>query len=182
MSYEIELVLLSDQQPGTDGIGKVGGRWPNNYQLSELATLSGLNKADIWQLLPERLRRSNGWRGRDYIEVAELLGFNTTPRFVKFEEDTPWPCLLRLRLTKEVLAAESKRLQLETGNPSKKATDYWYTVVYNQGHVYEVSPAPGQRPVKSLEDWLFDVGHHYRITSMLSFYLSEKLVFTAKDF
>jgi hypothetical protein len=136
-SYEIELVRSE-----TD----------SDYHISMLATVTGLPKQEIWEKLPEHLKKANSWRGSSFGEVARLLGYNTNLRFIKFDPETPWPCILRVQVPDE------------WGWKGK-----WWALVYNQKVVYDVHNRPALRYI---EHWL-DEHPGCRITSMLQVWISD---------
>jgi len=135
-AYEIELVCSE-----TD----------SDYHLALLATITGLEKQEIFGKLPAELTRAKSWRGRSFIEAACAVGFNVNPRFIKFDPATPWPCIMRVHVP-----------------DAWGWKGCWWALVYNQGIVYDVSTGNPH----SLEWWQ----RHYpgcRITSMLQIWISD---------
>ena len=130
--YEIELVAsnLSD----------------GDYLLALLATVTGLPKAEIWERLPEHLKKTGGWRGSSFIEVARLLGYNCNRQFVPFDARTPWPCILRCQTP-----------EIKNG---------WWALAYANGLVYD--------PSGGWADYFDEFVRIYpqtRITSMLQIWI-----------
>ncbi|RSK29861.1 hypothetical protein [Hymenobacter metallilatus] len=134
--YEIELVA---SETDTD------------YHEALLATITGLPKAEIREKLPEPLRQAKGWRGSSFGEVARLLGYNTTPRFVKWDPATPWPCILRVKVPEHW-----------------GWKGCWWALVYNQSEVYDVA----RNQSYSLEHWQ-RIYPACRVTSMLQIWISD---------
>jgi hypothetical protein len=130
-AYEIELVAS----------------YGDDYQESLLATVTGLPKHEIWERLPEHLKKPGGWRGQSFIEVARLLGYNCNRQFIPFDARTPWPCILRIQV------------------PYMKSN--WWALAYANGAVYD----PWQESIVWLDDFVrFNPEH--RITSMLQIWIS----------
>ncbi|WP_426491085.1 hypothetical protein [Hymenobacter sp. 102] len=134
--YEIELVA---SETDTD------------YYEALLATITGLPKAEIREKLPQDLSGGGGWRGSSFPQVARLLGYNTTPRFVKFDPATPWPCILRVQVPEH------------WGWKGK-----WWALGYNQGRVYDVASGDHY----SFKNWQLAYAD-CRVTSMLQIWISD---------
>ncbi len=65
------------------------------FHESTLSTLTGLEFDDVHPIV--RSIGKKKWGGQLYIKALQNLGFNTNPRFVKFNSDTSYPCILRCR-------------------------------------------------------------------------------------
>jgi len=118
----------------------------DDYLESLLATVMGLPKAEIWERLPENLKKPGGWRGQSFIEVARLLGYNCNRQFIRFDARTPWPCILRCQ------------------SPELKTR--WWALAYANGAVYW--------PLHGATIWLDDFIRWYpqvQITSMLQIWI-----------
>ncbi|MFD1770882.1 hypothetical protein [Sphingobacterium suaedae] len=96
--YEFEIVNFGD------------GYWHE----STLATMSGLPFAEVHAAVKATGR--DRWGGQLYVITFQSLGFNTNPRFVKFDPSTSLPCILRCR---------------------NHVKGYWYVFYYNAGVVYD---------------------------------------------
>jgi len=96
MKYEVQLTFL----PGY------------SFQ-SEIAMLTGLEVDEIIEVT----KNITTWRGSTYIQIMQQLGYSTNPRFIKFDKETTYPCLMRTRKLGE-----------------KK---YWYGWVYYDGFIYD---------------------------------------------
>ncbi|MBE8712547.1 hypothetical protein [Sphingobacterium hungaricum] len=81
---------------------------------SVISTLTGLSFEEADKVVKDVRRK--GWSGQTYIKVFQNLGFNTNPRFIKFDPATPYPCILRCR---------------------NQVKGYWYLFYYNDGIVYD---------------------------------------------
>ena len=73
--YELELVDFGEKY----------------YMESMIATLTGLDLEDILAVRPHTER----WRGGEIPQLIRDSGFNTNPRFTKFDRATEFPCLMR---------------------------------------------------------------------------------------
>lgn len=65
------------------------------FHESTLSTLTGLGFDEVHSIVKSIGKKR--WGGQLYVKTLQNLGFNTNPRFVKFNPDTPYPCLLRCR-------------------------------------------------------------------------------------
>lgn len=90
--------------------------YPNHYIESEIAMLTGLELEDILPISGKVTR----WSGSAYVKVFQSLGYSCNPRFIKFDKQTQYPCLMR------------------THNQIKKEP-YWYGFVYYDGFVYDIN-------------------------------------------
>lgn len=79
MKYEIQVV--------SHGVGC--------HNHSAICSLTGLSFEEVDHAIKRVNRRC--WSGQTYIKVFESLGFNSNPRFIKFDPNTPYPCILRCR-------------------------------------------------------------------------------------
>lgn len=79
MKYEIEVVSYG----------------PDLYNQSVISSLTGLDFDEADPAVKSISRKS--WNGQTYIKIFQNLGFNTNPRFVKFDPATPYPCIMRCR-------------------------------------------------------------------------------------
>lgn len=98
-NYEFEIVNFGD------------GYWHE----STLATMTGLTFDEVHAAVKAIGR--DRWGGQLYIKTFQSLGFNTNPRFVKFDKDTAYPCILRCC------------------NHQKSG---WYVFFYYAGIVYDI--------------------------------------------
>ncbi|MCY4781434.1 hypothetical protein ORI89_17375 [Sphingobacterium sp. UT-1RO-CII-1] len=99
MIYELEVVYYG----------------PDLYNQSVISSLTGLNFDEADQAVKSVRRKS--WSGQAYVKLFQNLGFNTNPRFVKFEPNTPYPCIMRCRNDKK---------------------GYWYLFLYHDGVIYDM--------------------------------------------
>lgn len=133
-----------------------------------IAMLTGLEMAEVWTRLPARLRKDAGWYGRDFVATFRALGYDCSPRFVKFDPATKYPCLLRYGPSARGLVWARRRKRRESGDPTAQLTErekHWWNVwVYYDGLVYEPRyPGP----------WLFHtMGDYIRVTSMMQVWIS----------
>lgn len=127
-----------------------------DYWESMYATLTGLPKHEVWEKWPDSLRLAGSWGGQDFVRAARALGFNCNVRWVKFDPETPWPCILRLQDT-----------TLKSG---------WRSRLHHQGNVYHVDSGI----IQPLEKFLFNC-QHLRITSMLQVWMSTSNVLLASE-
>lgn len=88
--------------------------WPEHGHESMIGTLTGLPLEDILKVTS---KMPEAWSGQMYIKVLRKLGFNTNNRFVKFDPETPYPCIIRMK----------------SHNPKDPN---WYAAVYNDGTLY----------------------------------------------
>lgn len=65
------------------------------FHESTLSTLTGLDFGEVHNMVKSIGKKR--WGGQLYIKALQNLGFNTNPRFVKFNPDTSYPCILRCR-------------------------------------------------------------------------------------
>jgi len=65
------------------------------FNESVLSTLTGLEINEVHRLVKSIGKKR--WGGQLYIKALQILRFNTNPRFVKFNPETPYPCILRCR-------------------------------------------------------------------------------------
>lgn len=65
------------------------------FHESTLSTLTGLDFDEVHPLVKSIGKER--WGGQLYIKALQNLGFNTNPRFVKFNPDTSYPCIIRCR-------------------------------------------------------------------------------------
>lgn len=88
---------------------------PLHFFESQICSLTGLELEEVLQ----HTKKIKTWRSRTYIDLFRELGFNTNHRFIKFDPDTKYPCLMR---TKEY-------------GPEGK---HWYGFVYYDHLVYMI--------------------------------------------
>lgn len=88
---------------------------PDLHNQSVISSLTGLDFDEADQAVKSISRKS--WSGQTYVKVFQNLGFNTNPRFVKFDPITPYPCVMRCRNHKK---------------------GYWYLFLYHDGIVYDI--------------------------------------------
>lgn len=77
MQYEFEVVNYGDPY----------------WHESMLSTMTGLSFDEVSQAV--KAIKKERWNGTDHIKALQSLGFNTNNRFVPFDKDTPYPCILR---------------------------------------------------------------------------------------
>ena len=146
--YEIELVEFDPDS-----------LYACERHLVTYATLTGLDRDEIWQRWPEALRKDGGWGGRKHVEAALALGFNTNPKFKKFDPETPWPCILRVQVPKHW-----------------GWKGCWWRLIYHQGQVYNPTSAdsdPNCSGWSMLSIKEFEARYKMcRITSMLQVWMS----------
>lgn len=152
--YEIEHVQVAE---------------PEKACAAMVAMLTGLPLDEVWAKLPARLRKNDGWYSRDFIDTFRGLGYDCSPRFVKFDPDTRYPCLLRFGPTARGLVWRRARKRRETGDPEAQLTErekHWWNVwVYYDGLVYEP---------RYTGPWLFHtMGKDVRPTSMMQVWISD---------
>lgn len=97
--YEIEVVSYGD------GL----------YNQSVISSLTGLDFEESDKVVKQVKRLS--WSGQTYVQVFRKLGFNTNPRFIKYDPETPYPCIMRCVNHKKGV---------------------WYLFMYHQGLVYDI--------------------------------------------
>ena len=99
MKYEIEVVNYG----------------PDLHNHSAISSLTGLSFEEADQVVKDVNRKC--WGGQTYVKVFQNLGFNTNPRFIKFDPATPYPCIMRC---------------------SNHVKGYWYLFIYHDGIVYDL--------------------------------------------
>lgn len=99
MKYEIEVVNYG----------------PDHHNQTAISTLTGLCFEEADQAVKKVNRKC--WGGQTYVKVFQNLGFNTNPRFIKFDPATPYPCIMRC---------------------SNYVKGYWYLFIYHDGIVYDL--------------------------------------------
>ena len=119
--------------------------WPRNdcvenYHHHTIAMLTGLPIEEIKAKAPDR----GLWHTRDYIKTFRDLGFNCNDRFIKFDPNTPYPCIMRYT------------------TPEDK--NHWYSEVYYDGLVYSWNNCSDLTSFKILNPEL-------KITSMLQVWI-----------
>lgn len=133
--YEIELVASTSE---------------HDWHEAQLATLTGLSKAEVYEAMPAEYRGKDSFRSRGYIDCARALGFNTNQRFIKWDPKTPWPCIMRVQVPDE------------WGWKGR-----WWSLIYHDGMVYDVSCPPHER---CFQLWQRD-NPGCRVTSMLQVWM-----------
>jgi len=88
---------------------------PNLYNQSVISSLTGLDFDEVDQAVQSISR--NSWSGQNYVKLFQNLGFNTNPRFIKFDPKTPYPCIMRCCNHKK---------------------GYWYLFLYHDGVVCDL--------------------------------------------
>lgn len=84
------------------------------FHESTLSTLTGLEFNEVHPFVKSTGKKQ--WGGQLYIKALQNLGFNTNPRFVKFNPETKYPCILRCRTHEKGI---------------------WYLFYYCNGTVYD---------------------------------------------
>jgi hypothetical protein len=114
----------------------------DNHHHLVIAVLTGHSIEDIIAASPTY----DSWAPRDYINTFRKLGFNTNNRFIKFNPETPYPCLMRYTRT-------------DIDEP------YWYGSVYYDHKVDEGSAR------WAFDNWLKYHNGTIRVTSMLQVWI-----------
>ncbi len=126
-------------------------RWPDLGGHAEtIGTLTGLEKHEVAAAIKNL---PDSWGGQLYIKVFRKLGFNTNPRFVKFDPETKWPCIMRFQ---------------------SRNKGHWYAMVYYDHHLYfEGCKINWEQHVRKLYGKLFfiDGTVPLKITSMLQVWI-----------
>ncbi|QEL01567.1 hypothetical protein FKG96_12370 [Olivibacter sp. LS-1] len=115
--------------------------YPNNHHHTVIAVLTGLDIVDIIDASP----LNDHWGGQTFVKTFNKLGFNTNHRFIKFDRDTIYPCLMR-----------TKRTDIKE--------PYWYCFPYYDGWVYFEGYCYGF-------EYFFAMYNNLRITSMLQVWI-----------
>lgn len=117
---------------------------------SEIGTLTGLPLEDI---LPVTSNISH-WSGGTYRKVIQELGYNTNGRFMKFDKETRWPCLMRCKRHDD--------------------KSHWFGWVYHRGKIYcegkEYQFSDFYRNLSGQEYFSWE-NKVYKITSMLQVWI-----------
>lgn len=123
-----------------------------NFHESTLSTLTGLDFDEVHHMVKSIGKKR--WGGQLYIKVLQNLGFNTNPRFVKFNSDTSYPCILRCR------------------NHEK---GIWYLFYYCNGTIYDWRGNSfrlnDKTQVASINGSYFFKQYKMKITSMLEVWI-----------
>lgn len=114
----------------------------DNGHYTNIAILTGLPIEEISAASPS----ASSWRGIQFIETFRKLGFNVNPRFIKFDRETPYPCLMRFKDLRD-----KERC--------------WYAWVYYKTKVYT-----GMGCWHRL-DSLLELNPHIKVTSMLQVWI-----------
>lgn len=134
--YEIELVFYGD------GL----------YNQSVISSLTGLDFEDSDKAVKEVKRLL--WSGQTYVQVFRKLGFNTNPRFIKFDPETHYPCIMRCINHKKGV---------------------WYLFMYHQGMVYDIHgnsfPLNDPNEVSNMNGSYFLKWYGMKVTSMLQVWI-----------
>lgn len=88
---------------------------PDLHNQSVISSLTGLDFDEADQAVKSISRKS--WSGQTYVKVFQNLGFYTNARFVKFDPNSPYPCIMRCR---------------------NYVKGYWYLFLYHDGIVYDL--------------------------------------------
>lgn len=99
MKYEVDIVCYG----------------PDLYNQSVISSLTGLDFDESDKAVKEIKRKC--WDGQTYVKLFQNLGFKTNPRFVKFDPNTLYPCIMRCRNDKK---------------------GYWYLFLYHDSIVYDL--------------------------------------------
>jgi len=134
--YEIEVVFY-------------GGGLHNQ---SVITSLTGLDFEESDKAV-KAVKRQH-WSGQTYVQVLRKLGFNTNPRFVKFDPETPYPCIMRCTNHKKGV---------------------WYLFLYHQGMVYDIYGnsfhLKDSNEVSKLNGCFFLKWYGMKVTSMLQVWI-----------
>lgn len=140
MKYEIEIVNFEQSEQDC----------ARYWAESEIATLTGLGLEEILQVTAGATRYYGQW----FVQTFRKLGFNTNPRWVKFDKNTEHPCMMRCKI------------------PHDK--HHWAGFIYYDGHIYH--PDYGKLTwAKWNECW-----PNYRVTSMLQVWISTDTIINEK--
>lgn len=131
MKYEIEIVNFEEEMQ--DG---------GFHSESEIATLTGLGWEDMYDITSKVKR----WTGQAYIKTFRTLGFNCNTRWIKFDKNTEYPCMIRCKI------------------PHDK--HHWASWIYYDGHIYDIRE--GKITWAKWNSWW----PNYKITSMLQVWIS----------
>jgi hypothetical protein len=66
---------------------------PDHHNQTAISSLTGLSFEEADQAVKDMKKKC--WGGQTYVKVFQNLGFNTNPRFIKFDSATPYPCIMR---------------------------------------------------------------------------------------
>lgn len=128
--YEIEIVNFEDHFHDGDFLLQ-----------SEFATLTGLEWEEIWDATHDVKIASGQW----FIKTFRKLGFNTNTRWIKFDKQTEFPCMMRCKI------------------PHDKK--HWAGWVYYDGHVYDIREGK-----LTWAEWNA-MWPNYKVTSMLQVWI-----------
>lgn len=107
-----------------------------------IGLLTGLTLEEIEAATPRR----KFWYTRDYMHAFFKLGFNTNPRFIRFDPATEYPCIMRCQ---------------------KKPDDgHWYGWVYYDNLVYHTHGY-----LWEFDKWIEEYSEDFRVTSMLQVWI-----------
>ena len=119
---------------------------------STLSTLTGLPFDEVHNTVLKMNKKC--WGGQLYIKAFQSLGFNTNLRFVKFDKDTPYPCILRC---------------------CNHTKGYWYLFYYNAGIVYDAAgysfSLDDPTQVRQTKGSYFLKNYGMKVTSMLQVWI-----------
>ena len=115
--------------------------YPDDSRVSAIAVLTGHEIEDILAVCP----KTESWRSSSFKEAFHQLGFNTNKRFMAFDPETIYPCLMRYK-------------------DSDIKGNYWYCRVYYHGRVY------GNGYSVPFDYWIQD-NPNCRVTSMLQVWI-----------
>lgn len=130
--YEVEIVNFETSEQD-------GARY---WAESEIAMLTGLELEEILQVTAGVSRYYGSW----WPETFRKLGFNCNPRWIKFDKDTRYPCMMRCHI--------------------KDDKSHWAGFVYYDGVVYHLDY--GKIPLEQFYELWGDV---YKPTSMLQVWI-----------
>lgn len=134
--YEIEVVSYGD------GL----------YNQSVISSLTGLDFEESDEAVKSVKRLC--WSGQTYVQVFRKLGFNTNQRFIKFDPQTPYPCIMRCTNHKKGV---------------------WYLFLYHQGMVYDIHGnsfhITDTNEVSILNGSYFLKWYNMKVTSMLQVWI-----------
>ena len=109
---------------------------------SEFAMLTGLELDEILKVTG----KITHWSGQAFVRAFQKLGYSCNNRFIKFDKNTGYPCLMRC-------------------HKIRKKENHWYGFVYYDGYIYHVSA--GKITWALWNDWYPDL----KITSMLQVWI-----------
>lgn len=124
------------------------------YPLETLVgTLTGLDYEDI-KPRSEKIKR---WGGQTFVKLFRDLGYNVNPRFIAFDPETNYPCLMRCR-------------SFDRKDPYWYGFGYYDNVIYDQdGDTYFTEEV--FKTIRGKSYFVTKSGAKLRVTSMLQVWI-----------